>query len=592
MRDWSKKTFLTSEDLDQIRDKFGEQVGFYFSFLQTYFRFLFFPALFGFSSWLMLGYYSPVYAVVNCVWCVVFVEYWKRQEEDLALRWQVRGVSVLSSRNRSFKPESEVRDAATGELRPVFPWTKRLQRQLLQIPFAFVAVIALGAVIATCFAIEIFISEVYNGPLKSYLVCATLFPVYGGSLTGQVFIPTVLLSSILPIASTILTRVAKRLTEFENYETKEDHDVAFIQKMLVINFITSYLAIFLTAFVYVPFAHVIVPYLDIFRATVRPFVSPEDEKTIHHSEFKIDPNRLQKQVIYFAVTAQIVNFFLETVLPFILQRLSSKYKKYSEKKANGHEKASAAYDDHPDEVKFLKKVREEADLPEYETTDDLRQMVIQFGYLSLFSTVWPLVPVSFLFNNWLELRSDFFKICKEFKRPVPERADTIGPWLDTLGLLAWVGSITSPALVYLARSQGLDSGDCTTSNHIQGWMLMTTIFLSEHIYLAVRYAVEKTMTKIEMPSIAHERIQKILMRKEFIAEIPEEPVPSSAETNEELKGGEITRATLEEDARARTLHDARPSDPFWERQKNWREALQIGERIIEAYQSVEGKKYD
>jgi anoctamin-10 len=26
MRDWSKKTFLSDEDLDQIRDKFGESV--------------------------------------------------------------------------------------------------------------------------------------------------------------------------------------------------------------------------------------------------------------------------------------------------------------------------------------------------------------------------------------------------------------------------------------------------------------------------------------------------------------------------------------------------------------------------------------
>lgn len=147
-----------------------KQVGFYFAFLQSYFRFLLFPALFGFSSWVILGYYSPIYAVVNCIWCVVFVEYWKRQEIDLGLRWQVRGVSVLSSRNRHFKPESEVRDEDTGEIRQIFPWTRRLQIQLLQIPFAIVSIIALGAVIATCFAIEIFISEVYNGPLKGYLV--------------------------------------------------------------------------------------------------------------------------------------------------------------------------------------------------------------------------------------------------------------------------------------------------------------------------------------------------------------------------------------------------------------------------------------
>jgi hypothetical protein len=52
----------------------------------------------------------------------------------------------------------------------VFPATKRMQRQLLQIPFALLAAIALGAIIATCFAIEIFISELYNGPLKTYLV--------------------------------------------------------------------------------------------------------------------------------------------------------------------------------------------------------------------------------------------------------------------------------------------------------------------------------------------------------------------------------------------------------------------------------------
>lgn len=399
--------------------------------------------------------------------------------------------------------------------------------------------------------------------------------------------------------------MAKRLTDFENYETKEAHDVAFIQKMLVINFITSYLAIFLTAFVYVPFGHVIVPYLDVFRATVRPFVSPEDHKTIHHSEFKINPHRLHGQVVYFAVTAQIVDLFLETGLPFILQRLSSKYKQYSEEKANGNEKGSIAYEDHPDEVEFLKKVRDEADLPEYDTTDDLRQMAIQFGHLSLFSTVWPLVPVAFLANNWLELRSDFFKICKEFKRPVPERADTIGPWLDTLGLLAWVGSITSPALVHMFWSYNhhhheADGEAIGSPVQIHGWMLMAIVFFSEHIYLGVRYAVEKTMEKLEMPSIREERIQKILLRKSYITQIPESDVDKDDE--EGLSGAaaaatdgadeKITRATLEEDARARTLHAARPSDSFWERQKNWKESLHIGSKIIQAYQSPETKKQE
>lgn len=364
----------------------------------------------------------------------------------------------------------------------------------------------------------------------------------------------------------------------------------------MINFITSYLAIFLTAFVYVPFGHVIVPYLDIFRATVRPFVAPEDEKTIQHSEFKVDRHRLHGQVVYFAITAQIVDLFLETGLPFILQRLSSRYKQYSEEKANGHEKGSSAYEDHPDEVEFLKKVRDEADLPEYDTTEDLRQMATQFGYLSLFSTVWPLVPLAFFVNNWLELRSDFFKICKEFKRPIPERADTIGPWLDTLGLLAWVGSITSPALVFMFRGNGVDSDG--NSSQISGWMLMTIVFFSEHIYLGVRYAVEKTMNRIEMHSIKQERSQKMTLRKNLISQI-QKPKLEKDSANLAINGTatdgvseKITRATLEEDARARSLHAARPSDSFWERQKTWKESLHIGSKIIQSYQSAETKKQD
>lgn len=129
-----------------------------------------FPAVFGFSCWLLLGSFSIIYAVVNSLWCIIFIEYWKRQEEDLSCRWQTKGVSVVRPKRREFKPEREVQDESTGEVRGVFPATRRMYRQLLIVPFALLSAVALGVIIATCFAIEIFISEVYNGPLKTYLV--------------------------------------------------------------------------------------------------------------------------------------------------------------------------------------------------------------------------------------------------------------------------------------------------------------------------------------------------------------------------------------------------------------------------------------
>lgn len=140
--------------------------------------FLIFPAAFGFSSWVLLGHFSPIYAIVNGLWSVIFVEYWKRQEIYLGVRWGVRGVSQLHQKRREFKHEKEIRDPVTGETIQVFPATKRLFRQLLQVPFAILASLALGTLIATCFGIEIFLSEVYNGPLKSILVSLEWFRTY------------------------------------------------------------------------------------------------------------------------------------------------------------------------------------------------------------------------------------------------------------------------------------------------------------------------------------------------------------------------------------------------------------------------------
>lgn len=88
----------------------------------------------------------------------------------MGVRWGVRGVSRIEHKRKDFKHEHITTDPITGEQVGVFPVKVRLQRQLLQVPFALAAASLLGALIATCFGIEVFISEVYSGPLKSVLV--------------------------------------------------------------------------------------------------------------------------------------------------------------------------------------------------------------------------------------------------------------------------------------------------------------------------------------------------------------------------------------------------------------------------------------
>ncbi len=170
MKRWGGKYLLEESDIHEIREKFGENITIYFIFLRSYLRFLAVPSLFGFAAWMMLGQFSMIYTLASCLWSVVFFEFWKKKEVDLAVQWGVRNVSEIQQPRPEFKWEYEAEDAVTGEAVRVYPPMKRLQTQILQLPFALACVLALGSLSLTAISLEIFINQVYNGPGKQYLV--------------------------------------------------------------------------------------------------------------------------------------------------------------------------------------------------------------------------------------------------------------------------------------------------------------------------------------------------------------------------------------------------------------------------------------
>lgn len=403
----------------------------------------------------------------------------------------------------------------------------------------------------------------------------------------------------MPILVNLFTGFATQLTHFENYETQAAYDQAMTQKIFVINFITSYLPIFLTAFVYVPFGQIIVPYLDVFQLTVRPFAENEKQMSVQTATFAINPDRLKKQVIYFTVTAQIVNQALEVVMPYVKRRATAKYNAYqSERALNKGGVVLPTDNDPPEEKAFLTRVRQEAELDVYDVTSDLREMVlqvslyapsrnciltfIQFGYLSLFSVVWPLTACSFIINDWLELRTDAIKICVEMQRPTPWRADTIGPWLDSLSFLTWLGSLTTSALVYLFSNDGLGPGG--HPKDIKAWALLLTIFFSEHVFLIVRWAVQIAISKLESPGLQKERRDRFAVRKRYFDASLNElaKYPALVDAASLMKTEDITRESLEEDARQGSLRTSTVETRFWARQKGWSETAKVGAGLIES----------
>jgi hypothetical protein len=349
------------------------------------------------------------------------------------------------------------------------------------------------------------------------------------------------------------------------------------------------MALLFTTFVYIPFGHILVPFLNFWQATAETVTF--SEKPLPTKTFEINPARISNQMFYFTVTAQIVNFATEVVVPYVKRQLADKAKEFQQK-----DKPSVK--DHPEEAEFLQRVRHECQLETYDVSGDYREMVIQYGYLALFSVAWPLASVCFLINNWFELRSDAVKIAISSRRPIPWRADSIGPWMTALGFLSWLGSVTSSAIVFLC-SGSQDGARGTTSQITLGGALAGIMF-AEHFYFVVQLVVRHVMSKLESPGVQRERKERYMMKKRLL----EETLGQNVEEKDAipgLEGGEeITREALEEEARRQstqghgTPEDAyvsviclavfrigANSSSFWQRQRGMNETITMGRRMIE-----------
>lgn len=471
LKRWSTKWLIGDDELEHLNTHFGTKIAFYFAFLQFYLQMLVFPAGLGLYAFFFLREVSALYASLVVTWGVVFIALWQRRELELATRWDVRHCSRQEYRRAAFSPTSSEVDPKLTDQKSLVKYGpfERLAREALTIPFALVCGGFLALVLTFIFCVEVWMGEVYDGPGKQILV----------------FSPTVLFTGLVGPFSGFYMRAAQRLTLYENHETDGKFNASLSRKAFLLNFMTSYTALFLTQYVYLPFGHLIVPKLDVLGIT-----TAYASYGVKAKPFSIDGNRLRNQLFYFAVTAQLVNLAMELVVPMVLRvvkgEAESRLEKYTGKKRHYHPNDAA------EEKQLLERVRAEAELPEHNLYTEYAEMTTQYGYTAMWSPIWPLTPLCALINNVVELRADAAKLCKNTRRPVPGRQDTIGPWIDHLQFLTWLGALTTASSVYLLQ------GDAPSTKPFLH--LLAVCFFAEQGYLVVRAAVGVVVGRV--PSAA------------------------------------------------------------------------------------------
>ncbi|KAH9818115.1 calcium-activated chloride channel-domain-containing protein [Melampsora americana] len=448
---WSDRSHFSIKipqiELDQIKDIYGEGIGYYFAFLNFYFQALILPSIMGFVIWSFGIKLSITYSISLILWSLVFVEAWMMKERLLAIRWNSLACYKVEKRRIQFKPEKVVKNVITNELVGYFPWWKREARKFMTVPVLIVFAICLVTIITGITAIELIVGEVYNGPFKKVLS----------------LLPTVLFAACVPQLVSLWKSVAIRLVTWENHTYESAYDRSLTIKMFIVHALVAYASLILTAFVYVPFGSLLIPHLATFTHKMIKHESvPVEEKavrylnkqTLNWSTYSIDNQRLYQQLFAYIFTNQVVNSFTEIGLPYLIKIVSFKYQKLIEERQNQKgsdggisKKDSRMVPDLEDEKELLERLREEAGLPEYQLFVEYAEMAIQFGYVVLWT--WPIAPFACFINNFFELRTDAIKLTKQSRRPIPTRTDSIGPWLDVLSSLTWFGAVMNTALVYL-----------------------------------------------------------------------------------------------------------------------------------------------
>lgn len=110
-------------------------------------------------------------------------------------------------------------------------------------------------------------------------------------------------------------------------------------------------------------------------------------------------------------------------------------------------------------------------------------MLVQMGYVVLFSAAFPLAGVCALANNLLEIRSDAFKLVHVHQRPFGQRVANIGTWQTSLSFLSLAAVIVNCTLI------GLSGQVSRLWPGLSGAQTIVLIVALEHVMLGLRSAL-------------------------------------------------------------------------------------------------------
>ncbi|XP_030586992.1 anoctamin-5 isoform X2 [Archocentrus centrarchus] len=472
--------FFKEQPLNLVRRYYGEKIGIYFAWLGFYTEMLFFAAVvgticfaYGFltyddnewskeicsediggkivmcplcdkkctywrlnitcnSSWqshLFDNVATVFFAIFMGIWVTLFLEFWKRRQARLEYEWDLVDFEE-EQQQLQLRPEYETKctnrklNRITQEMEPYLPITSKCARTCLSGATVLLWISLIIACIIGVIAYRLAVYASFASIMKNNT--ATNLEVVAPYVTPQ--LATSVTAScinfvIIMILNLLYERVAVKITDMEIPKTHLEYENKLTVKMFLFQFVNYYSSCFYVAFFKGKFVGYPGNYTYMFGSTSK----------LRNEE--CEPGgcliELTTQLVIVMTGKQVWGNIQEALVPWLMNWWGSR-------KARSHPES------------LYSRWEQDYDLQGFGQLGlfyEYLEMVIQFGFITLFVASFPLAPLLALINNIIEVRVDAWKLTTQFRRPVAAKAHSIGAWEEILGGVAILSVVTNAFIV-------------------------------------------------------------------------------------------------------------------------------------------------
>lgn len=235
------------------------------------------------------------------------------------------------------------------------------------------------------------------------------------------YIPTVLYSIFPSIAGAIYGYVVVRLNDFEMHISQFEKDDSLLKKQFVFHFINRFGGLFYVAF------------------------------------YKQDVEKLRNLLASMLIVNAIINNIVEVLSPWIsrmVTKISNRVLKGTNSEvlyAGDGISLLPGVDNESANSYWKSVVTNETERADYNLSDDYLEMMMQYGYCTMFVVVFPIAPALAYLNNIFESSIDLRKfLC--MKRPAVVDRSNIGSWETCLNVINFAAVITNCFLLCMVSN--------------------------------------------------------------------------------------------------------------------------------------------